>query len=279
MSIIIINHRFFLLKNTLALMNTLNRYLLSIGINVGFFFKWLYNFPHYIRTFFTLHSHTKNTDFPIFFNYPCLHDIDDNSWTANWHYFHQDLLVAQKIFQSNSTKHIDIWSRVDWFVAHVASFRNIEVFDIRKLENNIDNVDFQQLDLMKNIPEKYIEYTDSLSCLHTMEHFWLGRYGDTIDIDWHLKGFEQMGKILKKWWIFYFSTPIGEKQRIEFNAHRVFSLSYLIKMLWNNYTIESFSYVDDKWDLHKNITLNDDNNTKKTFWLQYWCGIFELRKN
>ena len=30
--------------------------------------------------------------------------------------------------------------------------------------------------------------TDSLSCLHAIEHFGLGRYTDPIDINIHIKG-------------------------------------------------------------------------------------------
>ena len=55
-----------------------------------------------------------------------------DSGIASGHYFHQDLLVARKIFQHNPQKHVDIGSRTDGFVAHVATFREIEVFDIRE---------------------------------------------------------------------------------------------------------------------------------------------------
>jgi len=63
-----------------------------------------------------------------------LDDRFDQSGTASGHYFHQDLLVASRIFINNPEKHVDIGSRIDGFVAHVASFREIEVFDIRSLE-------------------------------------------------------------------------------------------------------------------------------------------------
>ena len=37
-------------------------------------------------------------------------------------YFHQDFVVARKIFERNPRLHIDVGSRVDGFVAHVATF-------------------------------------------------------------------------------------------------------------------------------------------------------------
>lgn len=252
----------------------LYRYISQFGLDPILTFKWFKNIFFYIQDYLKIN---KDKLFPISLNYPCLHDKYDNWWTAKWHYFHQDLLVAQKIFQNNPQRHIDVGSRVDGFVAHIASFRNIEVFDIRNLENKVENINFKQLDLMQTIPTEYIEYTDSLSCLHTIEHFWLGRYGDQIDIDWHKKWFAQMTKILKSGWKFYFSTPIGEKQRIEFNAHRVFSLSYLLKIIKSDFEVLSFSYVDDKGDLHQDINLTKDT-IQNTFNLNYGCGIFELKK-
>ncbi|MEO6633724.1 MAG: hypothetical protein ABIN13_18425 [Mucilaginibacter sp.] len=57
--------------------------------------------------------------------YPCLHDWHDAGGQASGHYFHQDLLIASRIFQNNPLTHVDVGSRVDGFVAHVASFRKI----------------------------------------------------------------------------------------------------------------------------------------------------------
>ena len=62
--------------------------------------------------------------------------------------------------------------------------------------------------------------------------------------------------MLKRNGKFYFSVPIGS-QRIEFNAHRVFSLKYLMDLFKSNFYINSFSYVDDRGDLYKNIELSE----------------------
>jgi len=215
------------------------------------------------------------TDFKNLKIWPIVSDKSDNAWIIWWVYFHQDLLGARRIFKNNPIKHVDIWSRTDWFVAHVASFREIEVLDIRPLKNIIKNIKFTQMDLMN--PQKHLEnYTDSISSLCVIEHFWLGRYGDKLDIDWHLKWLDGIYKILKKWWKFYFSVPIWP-QRIEFNAHRVFDITYLIKLFDKKYHIDYFSYVDDKWDLHENSLINE-KNIKDNFGCKFWCGIFEMTK-
>jgi SAM-dependent methyltransferase len=216
-----------------------------------------------------------NKDFQISVLKPMLFERNTESGSASGHYFIQDLYVAKRIFQHNPTKHVDIGSRVDGFIAHLAVFRGVEVLDIRKQTSNVTNILFKQADLMQ-MPAEMHNYTDSLSCLHAIEHFGLGRYGDPIDIDGHLKALKNMHKILKKDGIFYFSTPIG-KQRIEFNAHRVFSPAYLLKKFSEEYELLRFSYIDDIgrfFEDHK-LTQQDLEND---LGCQYGCGIFELRK-
>lgn len=206
---------------------------------------------------------------------PILNDKFDTSGIMSGHYFHQDLLVAKKIFKNNPEKHIDIGSRTDGFVAHVAVFRKIEIFDIRPQQSSIENISFKQVDLMK-LPENLINYTDSISSLHAIEHFGLGRYNDPIDFYGHEKALNNIYKILKTNGIFYFSVPIGP-QRIEFNAHRVFNLNYLINLFSNKYTIKSFSYIDDNGYLHNDTELTE-KNIKNNCDCSYGCGIFELLK-
>ena len=215
------------------------------------------------------------TVFPLGDSRPCLGEDVADSGQAKGHYFHQDLLVARRIFERNPHIHVDVGSRVDGFVAHVASFRPIEVFDIRPLPAGIANIDSTQLDLMAPLPEELKDYCDSLSCLHALEHFGLGRYGDPVDYDGYLVGLENLGKILRSGGVFYLSVPIGP-QRIEFNAHRVFSIDYLLGVLQDSYRIERFSFVDDDGELHEDVLLGSERQTN--FGCNYGCGIFEMAK-
>ena len=209
---------------------------------------------------------------------PQLADRFENAGEMNGHYFNQDLLVAQKIFENNPTTHIDIGSRIDGFVAHVASFRKIKLFDIRKLEKTFQNIEFEQQDVM--LFDKKLENTcDSISSLHAIEHFGLGRYGDPLNANGHLLALENIYRYLKKGGTFYFSVPIGQRQRVEFNGHRVFSLSYLLGLFKDKYVLKSFSYVDsdDNSILYRDIELSEED-IHTTFNLYYGCGIFELVK-
>jgi len=208
--------------------------------------------------------------------YPCLDDRFSESGTAKGHYFYQDLLVAKRVYIHNPKIHVDIGSRIDGFVAHVASFRPIEVMDVRLLSSNIQNVKFIQGDLMGCIKQELIGYCDSLSCLHALEHFGLGRYGDLVNYDGYLLGLDNFHRLLKKQGTLYLAVPIGP-QRIEFNAHRVFSIKYLLSLFAEKYHIDRFSVVDDSGELHEIVELNDEN-INNNFNCYYGCGIFEMTK-
>lgn len=250
------------------------KYVSYIGIDGIKFINNLRGLPSFINDYLKLKKENNTDIFPIKF-YPILDDKFKQGGTAKGHYFHQDLLVAKRIYHANPQRHIDIGSRVDGFIAHLAVFRKVEIIDIREIKSNIENIEFLQANMIEMKKELY-ESCDSLSSLHALEHFGLGRYGDPIDSDGHIKGFENMYNILQPHGVFYFSVPIGD-QRIEFNAHRVFSIKYLLEMFENKFELVFFSYVDDKGDLHQEVNLTDDLISKNCN-CNYGCGIFELRK-
>lgn len=163
---------------------------------------------------------------------PCLHDRYEEGGTTKSEYFWQDLRVARWIFDANPNRHVDIGSRVDGFVAHVASFREIEVFDVRPITTVIPGIVFKQADLMRreSLPGAGKGYCDSLSCLHAIEHFGLGRYGDPINPEGYQRGIENMVTLLAPGGIFYLATPIGQ-QRVEFNANWIFDPRNIIQLV------------------------------------------------
>jgi SAM-dependent methyltransferase len=252
------------------------RFLVSLGIQPKIISQSLKGWPYFRKDLRAIKKQLRTRqDFKIAFLYPVLRDRFLANGDLKSHYFHEDLLTARRVFANKPEKHVDVGSRVDGFVAHVASYREIEVFDIRPQPTKVPNIRFVTADFM-NVPRSLYEYTDSLSSLNVIEHFGLGRYGDPIDVDGHIKGLENMYKVLKKGGKFYFSTPIGP-QRIEFNAHRVFSMRYLLEIFEPNYSIDFFSYVDDQGDLHENAGLSDEQ-VGNNFGCKLGFGIFEMTK-
>ena len=195
---------------------------------------------------------------------------------ASGHYFHQDLIVARDVFKSNPRRHIDVGSRVDGFVAHVASFRDIEVCDIRPVETPVDGITFHQMDLM-SMGSEWIGVADSVSCLHALEHFGLGRYGDPVDFDGWRRGLDNLRGMLEPGGMLYLSVPTGLHQRIEFNAHRVFSLPFLKQTVNDDFEVLQVDFVLDNGRLITNIDL-DGPAAQRSFDAQYGCSIWRLRK-
>ena len=166
---------------------------------------------------------------------PCLHDRHEEGGTTKDEYFLQDLTVARWIFAANPRRHVDVGSRVDGFVAHIASFREIEVFDVRPVSSEIPGIVFRQADLTRQdgLVGSESGYCDSLSCLHALEHFGLGRYGDAIDPEGHVTGMKNMLALLESGGTFYLSAPIG-LERVEFNANRVLDPRNIVDLAGKN---------------------------------------------
>jgi SAM-dependent methyltransferase len=206
--------------------------------------------------------------------YPILVDYEDQAGSARGHYFHQDLLIATFVSQNKPIRHIDIGSRIDGFVAHVAAFRPIEVLDVRELkECGHENIKFLRANLMDSVSAKD-EIADSISCLHAIEHFGLGRYTDPLDPQGHLKGFQNILRMLKPNGTLYISFPIGRENEIHFNAHRIFHPKDILNWPTGDIQIalQRFDYVDDAGILHKHVDINNDIETT------YGCGIYTFKK-
>ena len=261
-------------------MTVMTKFLRRFGIDAKQFYRAARGLPLYNankRAFYRQWKDSGDSSFVAGEPFPCLHDRFEQAGMVGGHYFHQDLLVAQMIYKNGPERHVDVGSRIDGFVAHVAAFRDIDVFDLRPIVSNADRIRFQQCNFMEPTPELEAS-TDSLSCLHVLEHFGLGRYGDEVDYYGHIKGFRNLARMVKPSGKFYFSTPIGKTQRFQFDAHRVFSLPYLLEMIRDNaFVVDSFYVVDDSGVLLKNIGVNSDQ-AKDTFGLRYGCGIFELTR-
>ena len=207
-------------------------------------------------------------------SFPVLSDFVSNAGTASGQYFHQDLLVANFIYNAAPVRHIDVGSRIDGFVAHVASFRSIKVLDVRPLPKSPHrNIDFQQFDIV-NGEIGFIEKSDSISCLHALEHFGLGRYGDPINPNGHLIGFKNLAEMLEKNGILYLSVPIGHENKVFFNAHRVFHPLEALKWMKSaDLELLRFDFVDDDGLLVTNVDLL--NSPPYVF---FGCGIYTFIK-
>ena len=247
-------------------------------VELGRSFRNLRPFIHFLRNiskFETAANGLAVQDFEFGQANPCLEDRRSAGGSAKGHYFHQDLLVAQKIFEAKPERHLDVGSRIDGFVAHLGAFMEIEVVDIRPVASTARNITFRQFDLMKDDLAELGTF-DSVSCLHALEHFGLGRYGDEIDPDGWVKGLSALTKVTRSGGALYLAVPIGP-QRIEFDAHRVFSVAFLRAKISEEFVVVNFYFVDDAGD-HHSVNVDDLFNDDRNFDCWYGCGIFVLRR-
>jgi len=168
----------------------------NAGIRPGQLVRALHGWRRYVRQRAEYRRMADSAALPWGPELPMLTEWDESSGALGA-YFFQDQLVAGWIHDARPLRHVDVGSRLDGFIGSLSVFREVEVIDIRPQPAIVRNVTFHQLDLMEDLPRAWHAATDSLSCLHTIEHFGLGRYGDPIEVDGHLKGLGQLKRMVK----------------------------------------------------------------------------------
>ncbi len=216
-------------------------------------------------------NHVKGDPFPLRLGdlFPILGDAHSPSGVATGHYFHQDLYMAKRIFAAKPGRHVDVGSRVDGFVAHVLSFMPVTVVDVRPLVSKVDGLAFLQDD-GATLAKFESDSVESLSSLHAVEHFGLGRYGDPVDPNAWRHAVQSYCRVLAPGGILYFAVPVG-RERLEYNAHRVFSPSTILVAFSELHLIE-FCAVTDAGDLDTSAHPADYEQA------EYACGLFTFQK-
>lgn len=169
-------------------------------------------------------------------------------------YFCQDLWAARLIIRQGVKKHFDIGSRLDGFIAHLlAADIDVQMIDIRKFPGEVEHL-YTIVDDATTLHQIQDESVESMSALCSLEHFGLGRYGDPIDPEACFKCFANMQRKLKKGGHLYISVPVG-KERVEFNAHRVFYADTIIECFsdlhLDEYSCTAEGKIEYNVDIHK----------------------------
>jgi len=201
---------------------------------------------------------------------PVLTDFQAQAGSAHGHYFWQDLICARWINEQNPDTHFDVGSRVDGFIAHLLSFREVIQLDIRVNHSSIPGLKVLIGDAQANLSNIGRKFS-SVSSLHSIEHFGLGRYGDKIDPDGHIAGLRNIANLVEDSGLLYVSFPIG-KFKIEFNAQRILDPLFPIDIL------EDFELVDFVLIPWKGQpTLNSSPyDVDKNLWGQ--AGLYKFKK-
>src|SRR3989338_10863405 len=172
--------------------------------------------------------------------YPCVKD-KTVSTGFDRHYVYHTAWAARKVREINPEFHIDISSSL-YFSSIVSAFVPVKFYDYRPPNLEVDNLSVEKANILS------LPFGDSsvssLSCLHTVEHIGLGRYGDAIDPDGDIKAIKELKRVLAPGGNFLFVVPIG-KPRIEFNAHRVYSYEQIMEY-FSGLNLREFALIPEE---------------------------------
>lgn len=178
-------------------------------------------------------------------------------------YFFQDTWAAKKIFEKTPKRHYDVGSNIKT-LGIISQFIPVTFVDIRPPDVELTGLDFVRGTILR-LPFKSNSIA-SLSSLCVIEHIGLGRYGDTIDPYGSEKAVSELQRVLKKNGDLYISVPVDFKDGIYFNAHRVFTPSYLLSLF------DLCELVEEKYLYAKKLF--DKYDPKKGF----GTGFFHLKR-
>ncbi len=188
-------------------------------------------------------------------------------------YFLQDLWAARLIIRSGVKKHLDIGSRLDGFIAHLlAAGLDVTMIDVREFPGKIEQLHtiVDDATSLHQIPDESIE---SISALCSLEHFGLGRYGDKIDPEACFKCFDNIQRKMKQGGRLYLALPVG-KERVEFNAHRVFYAKTIINC-FSSLTLEEYSCAAEG-EIEYNVDIDKYDDDRHNG--EYRYGLFAFLK-
>lgn len=195
---------------------------------------------------------------------------DDNTKNTSFdsHYIYHPAWAARIIREIAPEKHIDIGSALHFYTI-LSAFIKTEFYDYRPAVLNLTNLSSAHADLT-NLPFAS-DSINSLSCMHTIEHIGLGRYGDPIDPKADLKAINELKRVCAPNGTLLIVVPIG-KRRIQFNAHRIYDPFDVIDYM-KDFKLNQLSFVDD------NGVFTETSELKKASKQNYACGCYWFIKS
>lgn len=202
--------------------------------------------------------------------YPCLSDSTAQTGFDR-HYVYHPAWATRIIINNAPAKHIDISSTLH-FCSVLSAILPVEFYDYRPAKLELPNLKSLPGDLM-NLPFES-NSIESLSCMHTVEHVGLGRYGDPMDYDGDIKAINELKRVLAPKGTLLFVVPLGFKDTICFNAHRIYSKDQVLK-LFSDLVLKEFTLIPED-EADGGLVVNpSDELLKRQF---YGCGCFWFTK-
>lgn len=202
--------------------------------------------------------------------FPNLYD-NTNTTIFDRHYIYHPAWASRILAKTRPGKHIDISSTLH-FCSIISAFIEIEFYDYRPVSLGLTNLSCKYADLSSLFFED--NSIKSLSCMHTIEHIGLGRYGDSLDYNGDLKAMNELSRVLAIGGNLLLVVPIGRIDRIYFNAHRVYSKKAILTSFADLKLIEFTLIPEDASD----GSLINDPTDELLSRQNYGCGCFWFQK-
>ena len=244
-------------------MNTLRQF----GIDPIALFRAIKALPRFIKQAFKFRKLNIGSTVRLA---PALQDYRAAAGSSDGHYFWQDLICAKWINEENPNRHFDVGSRIDGYIAHLLSFREVTLLDIRPSDLKFPGLNVVIGDAQENLDE-YQNSFDSVSSLHSIEHFGLGRYGDNLDALGHKKGLQNIANCVQLGGHLYVSFPIG-KEQVEFNSQRIIRPLWPVEEL-TNFELQKFVLIP--WRAQPIMDSSPENVETK---ITGQAGLYKFRR-
>ncbi len=170
---------------------------------------------------------------------------EDTSSTAihqSFDYLCHTAWAARVLAATKPIRHVDIGSYVYFAGLCSAWVPQFEFYDMRPIDAPLSNLYCGMADLTK------LQFSTnslaSLSCLHSLEHVGLGRYGDKLDSQGDLKAAAELSRVLKPGGLLLMVLPLDSRPRVVFNAHRLYSYEQAVSM-FAPLTVKHFTLIHD----------------------------------
>jgi len=202
--------------------------------------------------------------------YPCLYDNTPNTGFDR-HYVYHPAWATRIIKEINPAKHLDISSTLH-FCSMLSAFIPVEFYDYRPANLVLSDLVSAAADLTQ------LPFGDdsvaSISCMHTVEHVGLGRYGDPLDYDGDLKAISELKRVVSIGGSLLFVVPLGAKNVICFNAHRIYNKEQVLDLFSDMELMEFALIPEDEQDGGLVVNPSDELLSRQF----YGCGCFWFRK-
>lgn len=185
------------------------------------------------------------------------------------HYTYHTAWAARRLAELRPARHVDI-SSLAYFATLCSAFVPIEFYDYRPAGILLPNLvcgaaDLQQLPFAD-------QSLESISCMHTIEHIGLGRYGDPIDPNGDRSALLELQRVVATGGSLLVVVPVGAP-RVQYNAHRIYD-PQMIEEYLPELKLKQWAMLPDEFS----GGLVEQPSRQYALQQRYACGCFHFQR-